>query len=100
MTDLSLFRKTIPTACTVTVLYTDQTLEAHVELDDDLLPTAGDRITVEGAPVSVDFGETLHFRRAARLVRGSIFDKLYVRFQSLFELTELYEVSFSTGRFR
>lgn len=90
----------IPTGCTVTVLCTEETLEAHVELDDDLLPTAGDKITVYGAPVSVGYGEKLEFRREARLTRGSLFDKLYVRIAAMFELTELYEVSFSTGRFR
>lgn len=96
---LSLFRRTIKTACTVTVLHNEETLEAHVELDDDLLPQAGDHITVLGAPVCVAYGETLTIRRDATLVRGALFDKAWARIKAAFLMTELFEVSFSDGRF-
>lgn len=92
-------RTTIPTHCTVTVRHTEETLEAHVELDDNLLPTTGDKVTVFGAPVRVEYGETISLRREAQLVRGSLVDKAWVKFLSMFELTELYEVSFSPRRF-
>ena len=95
-----LFRKTIAMPCTITVLHTEETLEAHVELDGDILPEAGDRILVSGAPVRVDYGGSVTLRRDARLTRGSVFDKIWVRLKSVFTITELYEVSFSTGRFR
>jgi hypothetical protein len=96
---LALSRRSIPTQCTVTVRHTEETLEAHVELDDGLLPEAGDRITVFGDPVRVEYGSTIELRRDARLVRGSLFDKLWTRILSWLEFTELYEVSFSPRRF-
>lgn len=92
-----LLRKSYNTGCTVSVMHTNETLEAHVELDNNLQPETGDKITVHGAPVQIEFGETIHLRRDATLVRASVFDKLWVRFKSMFLLTELYEVSFSTA---
>lgn len=91
------FHDRIETMCTVVVRHTDETLEAHVDLDQDLLPTAGDKVTIFGDPVKVDYGSTIRVRRRAELVRGTVLDKLWVRFRSMFELTELYEVSFSPG---
>jgi hypothetical protein len=96
---MTIFRQTIPTRCTVTVKHTEETLEAHVELDEGLLPDVGDRITVFGDPVRVEYGSSLEVRRDARLVRGSSFDKLWLKIRSMFEMTELYEVSFSPRRF-
>lgn len=94
-----LTRETIPTSCTVTVRHTEETLEAHVELDDGLLPTVGDRIRVFGDPVQVEYGSTIAFRRKAHLVRGCALDKFWIKLCSLFDMTELYEVSFSPRRF-
>lgn len=95
----SFLRRAITTMCTVTVRHTEESLEAHVELDGGLLPHAGDRITVYGDPVKVEYGSTVTLRRDATLVRGSVLDRLWVKFLSLFEVTELYEVSFSPRRF-
>lgn len=88
----------IDTTCTVTVRHTDETLEAHVELHNGLLPDVGDKITVYGAPIAVDYGREITFTRPASLVRGNALDRAWIKIRSLFELTELYEVSFSTGR--
>lgn len=93
-------QRVINTACTITVRHTDESLEAHVELDHDLLPETGDRVTVFGEPVRVEYGESMTLRRDARLVRATLLDKLWVKFKSLFEVTELYEVSFSPRRIR
>ncbi|MEO0850489.1 MAG: hypothetical protein AAFY04_03655 [Pseudomonadota bacterium] len=92
---LRLWRQKIATGCTVQVKHTNETLEAHVALDDNLQAHLGDRIFVHGAPVQISFGETLYLRRSATLTRASLFDKLWVRLKSLFLITELYEVSFS-----
>ncbi|MEL7488046.1 MAG: hypothetical protein AAGJ87_12615 [Pseudomonadota bacterium] len=97
---LNLTHRQFYTPCTVTVLHTEETLEAHVELDGDLNPEIGDRIIVGGAPVQVRFGETLVLRREAKVTRAAVWDKLWTRLKSFFLLTELYEVSFSTGRLR
>jgi len=93
-------RKTIDARCTITVNHTMEALEAHVELDNGLKPTAGDRVLVHGAPVHVLFGEQITLRRKATLIRANAFQKLWIKFKSLFELTELYEVSFTPGRIR
>lgn len=101
MIELNAFKRArIDTGCTVTVKHTDETLEAHVELDDGLLPSAADHITVFGAPVRVQYGDTITLRRQATLTRATPLDKLLVRLKSLFLLTELYEVSFSPERLR
>ncbi len=93
-------RKPYHTPCTITVVHTWETLEAHVELDGGAQPEIGDRVTVHGAAVQVPFGETIKIRREATVRPASMFEKLWIRIQAFFELTELYEVSFSTGTLR
>jgi len=93
-----LLRQSFETGCTVSVMHTNETLEAHVELDNNLQPEIGDKITVHGAPVQIEFGESIRLQRGATLPRASIFDKLWVRLKSMMLLTELYEVSFSPTR--
>lgn len=97
---LSPFRRVVSTMCTITVRHTEETLEAHVELDDGLLPDTGDRITVFGAPVHVEYGSTLQLRRDAHLIRGTVLDKAWMRLKSLFDVSELYEVSFTPRSFK
>lgn len=84
--------------CTITVSHTWESLEAHVELDGDVKTEIGDRITVHGAAVAVPFGETIQIERLATVRRASSLQKLWTRITAFFELTELYEVSFSPGR--
>jgi hypothetical protein len=87
---------TVP--CTIRVEHTYESLEAHVELDGGIEPGIGDRVLVHGAPVSVPFGRSLVLRREATVTRANFIERTLVRFKSMFELTELYEVSFSDGR--
>lgn len=89
-------RFTIP--CTIRVAHNYESLEAHVELDDGVEPGLGDKIRVHGAPLTVPFGQDLVVRREATVIRANLLERLWVRFQSMFFLTELYEVSFSEGR--
>ena len=90
----------IETGCTIRVEHSFDSLEAHVELDDDLQPSLGDRIRVHGEAITVPFGESLTLRRPATLVRANAFEKAMVRLRSMFEMTELYEVSFTPGRLK
>lgn len=92
--------KTITAPCTITVRHTMETLEAHVELSNGLAPETGDRVLVHGAAVHVPFGESLTITRMATLVRANLFQKFWIKLKSHFELTELYEVSFSPGRLK
>lgn len=84
--------------CRITVEHTDESLEAHVELDGDVPSIVGDKILVHGAPVSVPYGGRLDIRRHATVTRATFLERQIVRLRAMFELTELYEVSFSGGR--
>ena len=87
---------TVP--CRIVVRQTHETLEAHVELGRGLLPGPGDRVVVHGAPVSVGFGESAVFDREATLTRATPLEALWTKLLARFQITELYEVSFSPGR--
>ncbi|MEO1015567.1 MAG: hypothetical protein AAFX08_10310 [Pseudomonadota bacterium] len=90
--------RSVTVPCTITVEHTNESLEAHVELDGGLLPTVGDRILVHGGHVAVPFGERIVLRRDATLTRAGALEKAWVRFMAWLEFSELYEVSFSPGR--
>lgn len=83
--------------CTIRIRHDWESLEAHVELADDVQPEIGDKITVHGAAVQVPFGESITIQREATVRRAGPLEKAWIRFQAMFELTELYEVSFSEG---
>jgi hypothetical protein len=84
-------------ACTVEVEHTAENLHAHVELDGvEIEP--GDSVTVHDAPTQVAFGEKIVCRRMATVERAGLLQRAWTRFASHFELTELYEVSFSHRR--
>jgi hypothetical protein len=84
--------------CTVEIEQTSETLHAHVVLDGDIQIRAGDEVMVHNAPTHVEFGERLVVRRTATVTRGGPLDRLRAWVEGYFELTELYEVSFSDGR--
>lgn len=90
--------RTIDLPCTIIVNHTWESLEAHVELDGGVQPDVGDRITVHGAPLTVPFGQSIRIRREATLRRSGALEKLWIRLKAFFELTELYEVNFTSGR--
>ncbi|MEL7129168.1 MAG: hypothetical protein AAFN43_10735 [Pseudomonadota bacterium] len=94
--DSTLREFTLP--CTIVVNHTWDSLEAHVELDGDLQPDIGDKITVHGDQITVPFGESRTLRRLATVRRANWLEKAWIRIQAFFELTELYEVNFTTGR--
>lgn len=94
-----IFGNSFSIPCTITVRHDDESLEAHVELDNGILPEAGDKIRVEGMPVTVEYGGSVVIRREAHVHRGSYFDKLWARLKAALLFTELYEVSFTTRRF-
>jgi hypothetical protein len=91
-------RRSFTVPCTIRVRHTYDSLEAHVELDGGIEPGIGDKVLVHGAPISVPFGRSLVLRREATVTRANVLEKALVRFQSMFELTELYEVSFTSGK--
>jgi hypothetical protein len=90
--------KTFDVPCTIEIEQTSETLHAHVVLDSDIDIKPGDEVRVHDAPTGVEFGRRLVVRRTATVVRGGPLDRLRARIEGYFELTELYEVSFSDGR--
>jgi len=84
--------------CTVEVEHTSDNLYAHVVLDGDPEIRPGDQVHVHGDPIAVPFGERRTFRRTASLRRAGPLERLWTRLSARLELSELYEVSFTSGR--
>ena len=93
-----LVRRSQVTPCTIEIEHTERSLHAHVALDGapDLQP--GDRVRVHGEPIKVRFGDKLTLRREATVERAGFLERQWTRLAARFELSELYEVSFSPGR--
>jgi hypothetical protein len=86
------------TPCTVVIAHTSFDCHAHVELDDnDIGP--GDQVLVHDAPTRIAYGQQMRVRRHATIWRAGLLSRLWTKFIARFELTTLYEVSFSTTRF-
>ncbi len=94
----SLARRTRDTQCTIEIEHSEDHLHAHVELDDESDLRPGDRVKVHGAPIRVSFGQRLTLRRPATVVRATWLERQWTRFTARFELSELYEVSFTPRR--
>lgn len=93
-----LLRRSQVLPCTIEIEHTERSLHAHVALDDDIALRPGDRVRVHGAPIRVMFGETLVLRRDATVERAGWLERQWTRLTARFELSELYEVSFTPGR--
>ncbi len=91
-------RHSFDVPCTIEIENTFESLHAHVELDGDLAIEAGDEVLVHGNVIRVPYGEKVTLRRQATVTRASGLDKALTKLAARFELTELYEVSFSSGR--
>lgn len=92
------FRKTIDDVpCTVTIVHTNESLEAHVDLEG-IEVNAGDQVQVHEAPTDVCFGEQITCQRTATVIRGGLFDRVWARWRGAMEFNELYDLSFSPGR--
>ena len=96
---MSLFRRDrIETACRIAVDHTDECLSAHVELAGDIAIRPGDRVCVRGPAIAVPFGRSEVFERVATVERARPIERLWTRIAGHFEIAELYDVSFTSGR--
>jgi hypothetical protein len=86
------------TGCTIEVEHTNESLHAHVALDDDAPIGPGDKVRVHGDAIRVPFGERLVVRRTATVQRANPLERLWTKIAARFELAELYEVSFTPRR--
>ena len=97
MRDLFQGRRSIVVPCTIEVENTFDSLHAHVELHGGHVIEAGDEVLVHGDPIRVSFGQKLTLQREATVTRAGPVNRWLTRLAANFELTELYEVSFSSG---
>ena len=91
-------RRSRDTHCTIDIEHSEDSLHAHVELDDESDLRPGDRVRVHGAPIRVTFGQRLTLRRPATVERAYWLERQWTRQTARFELSELYEISFSSRR--
>lgn len=97
---LSVFRGPPPevVSCTIEIENTFESLHAHVDLHGTSPVNAGDEVLVHGEPIRVPYGEKIVLNRQATVTRASPFERLLTKIAARLEFTELYEVSFSSGR--
>lgn len=92
---MGLARTSFDTPCRVEVELSDEYCRANVELAGDYEIGPGDRVRVHGAPINVGFGERRVEHRIATVERAGTAERLWTKFAGHFEMTDLYEVSFS-----
>ena len=91
-------RESWETGCTIAVEHTAEALHAHVELDGNVLLGPGDQVRVHGAPVRLSFGEAMTLRRRATVSRAGLVAQWWTRLRAQFDLTELYEITFTSEK--
>ena len=91
-------RRSFDTPCTVEVEHGFDHLHAHVELDGNVEIYPGDKVRVHGASIRLPYGERLVEHRMATVTRATLLGRLWTRLKARFEITKLYEISFSNGR--
>ena len=90
--------RTYEIACRIAVEQSADAFHAHVELAGDVAIGPGDRVRVHGAPVIVAFGESAVIDRVATVHVAGPLRRAWTKVAAYFDLTELYEVSFSPRR--
>ena len=93
-----LSRRSLVTPCTIEIEHTERSLHAHVALDGEPELQPGDRVRVHGDPIRVRFGDKLVLHRQATVERAGWLERQWTKLTARFELSELYEVSFTPGR--
>ncbi len=87
----------IEVPCTIDIAHTPEEFHAHVQLQG-IEVGPGDEVLVHDAPIDIDWGEHIVCDRRATVTRATWLGKLWTRLSARFELTMLYEVSFSPDR--
>lgn len=91
------FSHTEVVPCTIEIENTFESLHAHVELHGARPPDAGDEVLVHGDPIRVPYGGRAVLQREATVSRANALNRWMTKLAAGLELTELYEVSFSSG---
>lgn len=90
-------QKKVDVDCTVTIVNTFESLEAHVRFNDGTTINPGDEVVVHGRSIEVPYGETQSFDRRATVRRATAVERLWTRATGDLEFMELCEFSFSQG---
>lgn len=90
--------RSFDTPCTVEVEHGFDHLHAHVELDGDIEIYPGDKVRVHGASIRLPYGERLVEHRMATVTRATPLGRFWTKLKARFEITELYEISFSNAK--
>lgn len=93
-------RQTFEIPCRILVEQSSEHFHAHVELPETIAMEAGDKIRVQGDPISIPFGSREVFERTATVTRAGPVMRSLTRIAAYFDLAELYEVSFNAGRIK
>jgi hypothetical protein len=86
--------------CRIAIEQSEEHFHAHVELDGDIPIYPGDQVHVHGDPVQVSFGESVIVDRMATVTRAGPVQRAWTKVAAYFDLGELYEVSFTSGRLK
>jgi hypothetical protein len=90
-------RNAVEVPCTIDIALTPEQLHAHVVLEGiEVQP--GDEVLVHESPAGVAAGQHIVCYRRATVVRASWPRRVWTRFCAHFQLTHLFEVSFSDRR--
>ncbi|MGF1605704.1 MAG: hypothetical protein ACFB22_05145 [Rhodothalassiaceae bacterium] len=90
--------KQVELPCRVAVERSNDYLSAHVILGHNQMPEAGDSVLVHGDEIQADHDQRFILRRRATLKRSGPLTRAWTKFTALFEILELFEVSFSGRR--
>ena len=90
--------KSIDVDCTVEIINTFESLEAHVRFNNGTTVQPGDEVLVHGKPIEVPYGETQTFERRATIKRAGAIERIWTKATGDFEFMELCEFSFTEER--
>ena len=91
-------RRVIEVPCRIDVEQTNESFHAHVELDDDIELGPGDEVIVQGPPIELAYGESAVLERRATVIRANWLERQLAKWESWWEITELYDLSFTSRR--
>jgi uroporphyrinogen-III synthase len=94
----SMRRQSFEAPCTVEIESSAEFLQAHVVIEVDYTVRPGDEVLVRDPPEKPPFGKRIVVRRTATITRAGLPERLWTRLAGNFELTELYDLSFTDRR--
>ena len=91
-------REIVETGCTIAVEHSADHLHAHVELDGNIKLGPGDQVRVHRDPVRLRYGTAIELRRRATVSRAGLLAQWWTKLRASLELTDLYEITFSSEK--